>query len=164
MDYEQEREPFAVTDDGKAEWCLKKIREADEELLKMKAWYVSQIEAAEARHDSDVAYFTGLLRAYFDTVPAKETKTLRKYALPSGDLVISKAKQDYACEDPGALLKWCEENEPELIRVKREPAWADVKKRLVKTDAGIIDGKTGLEVDGVVTLDKPEEFKISFRG
>ena len=164
MDYEQEREPFTVTDDGKAEWCLKKIAEADAYLSVMKEWYKRQIEAAEASHDSDVAYFTGLLRAYFDTVPARDTKTMKKYKLPSGDLVITKAKQDYACEDPSALLKWCETNDPYMVRIKKEPAWADIKKRLTRTDAGIIDTETGLKVDGVVTLDKPEEFKVSIRG
>ena len=164
MDYEQEREPFTVTDDGKAEWCMRKIAEADAELEKMKAWHKAQIQTAQDRHDSDVAFFTGLLRAYFNTVPAKETKTLWKYGLPSGDLVISKPKQDYACEDPGALLKWCDENEPDMVKVERSPKWGEIKKRLTMTDAGIVDSATGLKVDGVVTLDKPEEFKISFRG
>ena len=164
MEYENEREPFAVTDDRKAEWCMKKIAEADHELETMKAWYKTQTDAAQTHHDNEVAYFTGLLRAYFETVPAKDTKTMRKYALPSGNLVLNKAKQDFGCENPQALLEWCEKNDPEMIRVKREPCWIDIKKRLVKTDAGIIDGATGLEVDGVVTLNKPEEFKVTLKG
>ena len=157
---EIERGPFRVTDDRAAEWCLKKIAEIDTELETMKQWYKRQIDLAQSHHDSEIAYFTSLLRDYFETVPAKETKTQRKYQLPSGSLVFSKAKQDFGCDNPEALLNWCETNDSDLVRIKREPAWADIKKRLVQTDAGIIDGLTGLKVDGVVMLDKPEEFKV----
>lgn len=161
---EEERKQFTVKDDRAAEWCLKKIAEAKEELDRMTYWYQQQMSDCQAHYLSEVVYFKGLLRNYFETVPARETKTKRKYALPSGELVINKAKQDFGCENPETLLNWCEANDPDLVRVKREPAWADIKKRLVQTDAGIIDGLTGLKVDGVVILDKPEEFDVTLKG
>lgn len=162
MDIERER--FIVTDDRSAEWCLKKIAEADAEFEQMKEWHQQQIESEKKHHDSEVDYFRALLAEYFAKVPKKETKTMSKYALPSGTLVLSKPKSDYACKDADALLSWCKTNSPDLVRVKTEAAWADVKKRLVKTDAGIIDTETGLEVDGVEVVEKPEEFKINMKG
>ena len=157
-----QQEAFVIDDDSKAEWALQRIAEADAELVRMIDWYKDQQKLAAAHHDRRVERLKAMLEQYFSTVPAKETKTQRKYALPSGDLVQIKAKQDYAVEDPERLLKWCIESDKELVRVKAEPAWSALKKRLTMTDAGIVDTGTGLVVDGVVRLSKPPEFKVYF--
>ena len=164
MEGTQEREPFTVKDDRAAEWCLKKIAEANEEQERMLAWYYTQIETLKKQTQDEVSYFKGLLRAYFETVPAKETKTQRKYNLPSGSLVFHKAKQDFGCDDPETLVGWCLVNDPALVKTEVRPRWADIKKRLTLTDAGIVDTETGLKVEGVVMLDKPEEFDVTLKG
>lgn len=156
-------EPFIIDDDQKAEWALRKIAEADAEYTKMKDWYEAQTERLKKAHDEKVDRLKALLYQYMQTVPAKDTKTTRKWALPGGELVISKAKQDYACENPEALLGWCMENDPDMVKVEMTPKWGEIKKRLKLTDAGIVDGQTGVKVVGVVTLDKPEEFKVKLK-
>lgn len=153
-------EGFKITDDALADWALKKITEADAELSKMEDWYKSQLDSLKKQRDHKVEFLTGKLREYFESVPAKETKTMSKYSLPSGDLVLSKAKKDFAAENPAALLKWCVENDASMVKVEAKPKWMEIKKRLKVTDAGIIDSETGLVVDGVVELDKHEEFKV----
>ena len=159
----QEREPFEITNDRTADWAIRKIQAAERELDRMKAWYDRQLEAAKKERDDEVAYFTGLLMRYFAQVPAKDTKTMKKYALPSGEMVLNKAKDDFAVADPEALVSWCQSNDPELVRVKTEPAWAAIKKRLVQSEAGIVDKETGVVVDGVELVNKPEEFKIRLK-
>lgn len=157
-------EQFQVTDDQKADWCLQKIAEADAELEKLTAWYQRQIDLAKEHHESRVSYFTELLKKYFSTVPAKETKTMSKYSLPSGELIMSKAKEDFKAADKEKLLSWCITNDPELIKVESSPKWAEIKKRLTTDAEGkIVDSETGLFVDGVELEEKPEEFKVKAR-
>ena len=154
-----ETETFQVDDDQKADWALRKIAEADAELDRLQAWYSQQLETARQRHDDRVNLFQGLLARYFATVPAKDTKTMRKYALPSGELVLTKEKSDFKATDPALLLGWCQENAPTLVAVELKPAWAEIKKRLQVIDAGIVDTETGALVDGVELITKPEAFQ-----
>ena len=155
-----EVDEFEITDDQTADWAVRKIREADEELERMETWFKNQLAAAKDRHEQTVSFFNGKLARYMETVPARETKTTRKYELASGELVITKEKTDFKATDNEALLGWCQENDPTLVKVVLEPAWATVKKRLQATDAGIVDTETGTIVDGVELVTKPAEFKV----
>ena len=157
---ESGEERFRVENDQQADWCLRKIAEADRELERMKGWYEMQTEAAQKEHDSRVNYFTCLLQDYFSTVPVHETKTMEKYQLPSGELVLNKAKADFVKADEEKLLKWCADNDPYLIKVTTAPKWGDLKKRLTVIEGKAVDADTGLFVDGVEIEDKPKEFKV----
>lgn len=159
----EQEERFSVNDDQQADWCLRKITEADAELERLTEWYECQKERAKERHDSRVSYFTGLLQEYFKKVPAHETKTMSKYTLPSGDLVMSKSKEDYKPVDEETILNWCYQNDPDLIKVKTTPNWAELKKRLVTVDGNIIDKETGIRVEGVELFTKESEFKAKVR-
>lgn len=155
-----EKEPFVIRNDQAADWAVRKICEADAELERMEAWYQHQMDAVRKDHDETVSYFTGLLRQYLSQVPAKETKTSIRYALPSGDMVLTKAKDDFACEDEARLLEWCRANDKALVKAAYSPRWADVKKRLALTDAGIVDTETGMLVDGVGVRHTDDEFNV----
>lgn len=157
---ELEQKVFLVRDDQAAEWCLRKIREAEEEYDRMEEWYDLQIQKAQERCNTTVDYFTNLLRDYFSTVPVHETKTMCKYALPSGELVMSKAKADFRVDDSAALLKWCMENDANMVKTTSAPKWADIKKRLTAVDGKVVDTETGLFVDGVEIGEKEAEFKV----
>ena len=159
----EQEERFQITDDQKADWCLRKIAEADAELARLTDWYERQTALAQERHDSRVAYFTGLLQEYFSTVPAHETKTMSKYTLPSGELVLTKAKTDYVKADDEKLLSWCMSNDPDLVKVTTALNWGDLKKRLTTVDGKVADQETGLFVDGVVIEPKEAEFKVKAR-
>lgn len=154
------QERFRVENDQQADWCLRKIADADAELERMKEWYQRQEEAAQKAHDERVAYFTALLQDYFPTVPVKETKTMMKYVLPSGELVLNKGKEDFVKTDEGKLLTWCVANDSDMIKTVYSPKWADIKKRLIMVDGKAVDKETGLFVDGVEIETKPMEFKV----
>ena len=166
--YLEEEEPqdqgFVIKDDQAADWAVRKIAEADKDLERMEAWYQLQLSRAREKHDQAVAFFTAKLAQYMAMVPAKETKTMSRYSLVSGDMVLTKEKQDFESADDNALLRWCHENAPELVRVTEKPAWGDIKKRLRATDGGIADTETGLIVEGVQAVTKPQSFKIRLRG
>lgn len=162
--YEEQDERFTITDDQKADWCLRKIAEADAELERLTDWYERQIKAAQENRDSRVQYFTGLLREYFSTVPAHETKTMSKYCLPSGELVLTKPKADYTKTDEEKLLSWCLTNDPDLVKVTTSPKWSDIKKRLITVNGEAVDRETGIFVDGVEIEEKPGKFEVKARG
>ncbi len=160
---EAAEERFMVDDDLKADWCVRKIMEEDAELERLSAWYERQIKAAKQQHDARVAYFTSLLEDYFDTVPARESKTMSKYSLPSGDMVRVKEKADFRAVDEEKLLSWCITNDPDLVKTTASPKWGEIKKRLSCVEGMIIDTETGLFVDGVQMETKPAEFKVKAR-
>ena len=160
---EAAEERFVVTDDMSADWCIRKIREEDEQLAKLTEWYERQKKLAQEQHDARVSYFTGLLEYYFETVPSRETKTQYKYSLPSGDMILSKERDDYKAVDEEKLLSWCLTNAPDLVKTVAKPMWAEIKKRLSDVEGMIVDKETGLFVDGVQIETKPEEFKVKVR-
>ena len=163
--YEEEQaQGFVITDDQMADWAVRKIVEADKELERMEAWYALQLQQVRDKHDRAVGFFNARLAEYLGKVPAKETKTTIKYALLSGDMVLTKAKPDYEPVDEEKLLGWCKMNAPELVKVTMRPAWADVKKRLVVSGDSIVDKETGVIVDGVESVLKPASFKVRMKG
>ena len=151
MNEQIEHESFEITNDMQAEWAMRKIREARQERERMAEHYKSQQEAIDRQTEERVSYFTGLLEAYFEQVPHKATKTgIEKYKLPSGELVMKPAGIDYI-RNIDVLLGWCKENRPDWVRVKEEPAWAEIKRQ-IKED--------GVLPVGVVPVETPATFDV----
>lgn len=145
---EEAAESFRISDDQKAEWALKKIKEAKEELAKWEAFYNQKLEAIRKDTQNTIDYMTFLLQQYFDTQEHRVTKTgIEKYALPSGELIRKPGGIDYESNDE-ALLAWCEKNLPAAIKVTRKTGWADVKN-YIKETGEIPDGVTVVETDPV---------------
>ena len=160
---DEQQTAFVIDNDQKADWAVRKIAEVEADYTRMCNWYDLQFEKLQKQRAARIERLTAMLQGYFATVPAKDTKTMRKYALPSGELVFAKAKKDFAVEDSAALLVWAIENSPADVKVTSSPVWGSIKKRLKFTDAGIVDSETGLEVSGVGMIDKPEEFKVRIK-
>ena len=109
--------------DQQADWCLRKIREAQEDKARWKEFYQEQMRRAEEKADRTIGFMQDALLRYFRQVPHKETKTTEKYALPSGELVYTKAKVDYVRDDD-AILAWAKESHPEFVKVEESVRWS----------------------------------------
>lgn len=160
---DEQQTAFVVDNDQKADWAVRKIAEIEADYQRMHDWYFDQIERQNKQRVYRVERLTAMLQGYFATVPAKDTKTMSKYALPSGELVFTKPKKEFTMDDPAKLMVWAIENSPADVKVVSSPAWGNIKRRLKATEAGIVDTETGLVVDGVKQVDVPEEFKIRFK-
>ena len=79
---------YRILTDIDAEHFLRVIREANSEFDRMQSWYLRKIEEAQAARDEQVRYAESALRVFFESVPAKETKTQTSYELPGGKLVL----------------------------------------------------------------------------
>ena len=165
FEYEEEQDQgFVITNDQVADWAVRKIVEADKELERMEAWYALQLQQVRDKHEKTVSFFNARLAEYLNKVPAKETKTTVKYALASGDMVLTKEKPDFESVDEEKLLGWCQMNAPELVKVTMKPSWGEVKKRLVVSGDSVVDKDTGVIVEGVESVVKPASFKVRLKG
>lgn len=167
---EDEKETWKIEDDLKADWCLDKIREckADYNRFEMVAKAkIQQIEQAlqkeKKKMENETNFFESKLREYFGTVKTKDTPTLKKYKLPSGELKLKKAQTTFDY-DKEKLVEVADKNEnmKKYIKIKKDFDWANFKKNLMINDKNIINKNTGeiIEVDGLNIKEKPEEFIV----
>ena len=163
------REPFVVDNDMKAEWCLNKIRHirADQkkekdELARQMQFYKDQMDMIDKEADDDVAFFEGILRGYFadraDAGFAKATKTQMAYKLPSGKLILKKQDPTFDRKDD-ELLPWLKKNRPELVKVKEEPNWSELKKT-VNVVGDSIATSDGEVIPGVKVTEREDKFVV----
>lgn len=156
-------EPFRLTDDKAAEWCIRKIREAQNEKQRWRDYYAEQQRKIDQEADNSIGYFETLLADYFDTVPHKRTKTQESYQLPSGKLVRKQQAPEYQ-RDEAALLPWLKQNAPELVKVTEAADWAALKKQLViAPDWETVATEDGEIVPGVKAIPRPEVFRVEIK-
>ena len=142
-----EGQEIPMLDDMDAEYMLTMIRQADAEYQKMESWYAHMVEKAKEKRDRKVAWAENNLRAYFDIVPAKVTKTQKTYDLPSGKLVLKHQEPKYDTRDE-ELVPWLKANRPELVKIKESSDWANLKKELKVSP----DGTAMVTEDGEIYL------------
>ena len=152
-------EAFFVDDDSKAEWCLRKIREAEEEKARWKLHYQLQYESIERACDSTIETMQGLLREYFAQVPHKVAKTQESYRLPSGKLVLKHQEPEFE-KDDGKIIAWLKQNGgSQFVKVKESLDWAELKKTLNVVGETVAD-ENGQVMDGIRAVERPDVFKI----
>ena len=159
---------FVIDNDQKAEWAMKKIREAQEEKEKWKAYYDEQLQKVNAQSDRTIEFMQLHLERYFRTVPHKVSKTQESYALPSGKLVWKEQQPEYERDDE-ALIPWLIENnlDSQYIQIKESVNWAELKKMFKDRMFGVIDGRFVTEdgefVPGITVTERPDVFKVEVK-
>ena len=156
-------EPFRVTDDKSAEWCIRKIREARAEKQRWAEYYAEQQRKIDQEAEGTISYFEALLADYFDSVPHKRTKTQESYQLPGGKLVRRQQAPEYQ-RDEAAMLPWLKENAPALVKVIEVADWAALKKQLViAPDGETVATEDGEIVPGVKAIQRPDVFRVEIK-
>lgn len=161
-------EGFVVDTDLKAEWCVKKLAEEKQEMERivklcesMANEYKRAMQEVQERYQDKVRYFKGILAEYFDTVQTKATKTQATYKLPSATLKRKLGGLEYIRDDE-KLVSWLKENgKNELIKVKEEAMWSELKKELIFKDGKAITAD-GEVVEAIKVKQMPDKFEIDF--
>lgn len=161
-------EGFVIDSDVKAEWALRKIREATEErnrLLSLadleQARIDAEVKSINDRFDHDTGWLKTRLAEYFETVEHKQTKTQEKYQLLSGCLVRKKPSFKYVRDDD-AMVGWLKDNKMnQFIKTSYKPDWENLKKHTEIVEGQVVMD-TGEIVDGVTVEPTPEEFSVIF--
>lgn len=160
----EESEEFRITDDVMADWAVEKINAARAERDRLVSLVQEKMEQLQEKRQLYITNFeesTSYLRAklmdYFMTVKTRDTKTMKKYKLVSGTLVLKRQQPVYE-RDEGALLAWAETTVPELVKVKKEVSWADLKKQAdVSGDKLLLDGEI---IPGVTVVEREDVFEV----
>lgn len=149
----RQEEGFRILDDAGAMWAIRKRKEAAEECEYWVAWYQQKIDEVKAKRDATIARMDGYLRDYAETLPMKETKTQRSYALPGAKLVYKKATTKLEHDDAAILRAVKEQGRTEYVKMVtvEKLDWTRVKD----------DWKeTGEMFDGMEIVEVPESFKV----
>ena len=161
---EEQMAEVPMLDDMDAEYMVGFIRQANAEYDKMESWYCRMLEKAKEVRDRKVQWAEGNLRAYFDAVPAKVSKTQKSYELPSAKLVLKHQEPKYTTKDE-ELVPWLKKNgKAGLIRVKEEADWANLKKELkVSPDGAAMVTEDGEVVPGVTVTQREDKFSVTLK-
>ena len=154
-----ETEGFVIDTDAKAEWALRKIKEARSDRDRWVEWYESKIKEITEQTDCNTMNLERMLAEYFASVPHKKTKTQESYSLPGGKLILKTQNPEYKRDDK-TVIEWLKQNNgSEYIKVKEELAWSDLKAK-----SAVLNGKLfsedGEEIPGVEVINRPEKFVV----
>ena len=117
--------------------------------------------------DEQMQFSKDQLRAFFNTIKSKETKTQKSYNLLSGKLIYKKASQKIA-HDEKQLINWAEQslsNQNRYTSVIKTAKldWSLLKKDLSISNGMIVNRLTGEvleDINGVSIEEVNESFDI----
>lgn len=169
MTLEQELQGFQVTDDNKADWCIEKIKEKNENFARVETLLIFKIQEYQEKlrklteeKDKEINFFTNKLEQYVSTLPEKafkNTKTQSTYQLATGKIKIKRQAPEFIKDDT-KLLNWLKENKKEeFIQVKESPMWGELKKT-IKVVGEVIVTEDGEVIYGVVAQERPNKIEV----
>jgi phage host-nuclease inhibitor protein Gam len=154
-----ETEGFVIDSDAKAEWALKKIKEAREDRDRWVSWYKEQIEKINKQTDFDTLNLERMLAEYFATVPHKKTKTQESYTIPGGKLILKTQNPEYIRDDK-TVIEWLKKNNGgQFVKVKEELAWSELKGATSVFEDHIVT-EDGEVVPGIEVIEREAKFVV----
>ena len=167
---EEQQEGFKIDSDSKAEWAVKRIKEAEREQNRLLALVDEERAELDVREkeildnyakktDGLKAMLEEYLRAQYAKEEARETNTQITYQLLSGKLVYKKSGLELK-QNADVLVNWCKEHLPDAIKVTYTPKWAEIKKNIKVVDGIPVYAPTGEVVDGVEEAYVASKFNV----
>ena len=167
---EEQQEGFKIDSDSKAEWAVKRIKEAEREQNRLLALVDEERAELDVREkeildnyakktDGLKAMLEEYLRAQYAKEEARETNTQITYQLLSGKLVYKKSGLELK-QNADVLVNWCKEHLPDAVNVTYTPKWAEIKKNIKVVDGIPVYAPTGEVVDGVEEAYVASKFNV----
>ena len=127
-----------IISDMQANYQLGQIAKIEAERDSLIDFHKKKIEEIKAEAEYRKGFKLRALRAFFDTVPHRKTKTQENYPLPNGKLVWKKQNPEYV-KDEKAVIDWLKTQEggKDFVKTEEKLAWDDLKKAAI----GSVDGK-----------------------
>lgn len=158
-DLVEQREDFKIENLEGATWAFRKLRAienkeaeikaiAEKEISTVTAWMNKEIDQYSKEKD----FFSYLLQEFYKTEKAKDKKF--KLSTPYGK-VTSKTGDKYFYDDEKAIIEYCDLNNIQAIKVKKELD----KPSFKKVCAGGINQETGEVIPGV-RVEKTETITV----
>lgn len=167
---EEQQDGFKIDSDSKAEWAVKRIKEAEREQNRLLALVDEERAELDVREkeildnyakktDGLKALLEEYLRAQYAKEEARETNTQITYQLLSGKLVYKKSGLELK-QNADVLVNWCKEHLPDAVKVTYAPKWAEIKKNIKVIDGIPVYAPTGEVVDGVEEVYVASKFNV----
>lgn len=167
---EEQQDGFKIDSDSKAEWAVKRIKEAEREQNRLLALVDEERAELDVREkeildnyakktDGLKAMLEEYLRAQYAKEEARETNTQITYQLLSGKLVYKKSSLELK-QNADVLVNWCKEHLPDAVKVTYTPKWAEIKKNIKVVDGIPVYAPTGEVVDGVEEAYVASKFNV----
>ena len=148
-----EREQFRIKDDAEAIWAMRKAKHfldqihangklADVERIRIDEWE----ERVNTRLGAEFDYFQAILIRYGRE--QRDAEGRKSIDTPFG-VVKSRQGQPKWEVDSDEFIAWARENSPDLVRVKEEPALAEMKKRFEISETATL-GVVAVSEDGQI--------------
>ena len=164
---QDDNEAFKVTNEGQANWALRKIKQlqeekkkneqiAEDEINKIKSW----LDHVNKDADDSIEYFKSLLAEYAMKQRENDPK-FKSIKLPNGRIRFVKQRPKWVYDDKLLLKSLKEQDAEELIRVKEEPNKAAIKKLFVVQNGKLINPGTGEVIEGVEVVERGEKFEVN---
>src|SRR5690625_961543 len=157
---------FIIDSDDKADWALRKIKEAENEIEKVEYFAESQVRQIENwkaketdKHHESIDYFQSLLAEYLHN-KRKEDPKLKSITLPTGNVGFRKRQPKWVYNDEVLLESLESENMNDLIRVKKELNKKAIKKEFKVVDGNVINPETGQVIEGIQIVEQGESLNV----
>jgi hypothetical protein len=111
---ERAEENWQVNDDAGANWALRKIALAYEEVARVTQWKADTVRGPK----DDISFFKAHLVDYRRRLEDVDPQLPKTYKLPAGDLTRRKGATRIKVTDEAAFVAWAEENDPSLLSRK----------------------------------------------
>ena len=164
FEYEKEYEGFRIDTPSKADWAIKKIKEAQQRLdifmqaLEENKNALKEKEIlAKEKYRQETEYLAMLLSDYMENLPCKATKTQKSFEFPAGKIVKKLPKFDFDYDENKVIEEYAD---TEFVENKPRLKWAELKKTLSIIDGKVIDKETGEIIDCVTVKEVPEKFEV----
>jgi hypothetical protein len=156
----QDRERFKITEAAQADWALRKLAQAREQIKEADELFNAEKERLDRWYDDatsgplhDIVYFESILREWHDgliTADPDDAEAWKKekrktVPLPAGKLALGKTPVSIEVDDD-TFIPWALDHRPDWVRTKHEPIKAEIKQ------AGGVDAETGEIAPGVTVM------------
>jgi hypothetical protein len=146
---ELERTHFEIENDGAAAWAMRKLRRirqqqqtnqqvAEEEHQRVQEW----LDEVNRGLNRSATYFEAILSHYALRCRQDPNDGRKSISLPTGKIATRNPALHWHV-DPTEFVPWAEAHRPDLLRVKVDPALAEIKRAF----APVFDAPTSDAVD-----------------
>lgn len=156
-----EDEGFRITDEGKADWAVRKIAENKQEIDRIKDFAKERIEQIKRWEESEteslennIDFLESLLQEYLYNTEQKRVK------LPSGSVHIRKQQPKWVYNDDAVLKSLESSKMDEFIRIKKEVNKAELRKNVEVVGNKVVNKETGEVIDGIEIVEREEKLNV----
>lgn len=170
---ETEKESWKIENDIQADWWMEKKNEEKAKKEKLRdsikskiLFYENQLKKVDDEIDIIEEFKNFKLEEYFNSLDKNsyiETKTMKKYELPTGTLIMKKQNPEFK-RDNDKLISWLKDNEMnDYIKISESAQWGELKKIADEINGQVVIKETGEIIEGVEVKEKPDIFEIKER-